>query len=82
MRLSYTNLLGCFTLKIYSSVPTTWSTPMKQQPPIAPVNMLQSHWMDEGLQPKIESLNPLNERSGIVWLIRLSLKETPFFKKI
>ena len=61
MRSSYKDLPNYFTLKTYSPIPTTWSTFATQQPPITLVDTLQSHWKDEGLQPKIQYLNLSND---------------------
>ena len=80
MGLSYTYLTNYFTLKTYSPIPTTWSSFMTQQPLIVLLNMLQPHWRDEGLQPKIQCLNPLNERSRMAWLVRVSPQWNPLYK--
>ena len=39
-RTSYTDLSSCLTLKAYSLEPTTCSTSVTQQPPIASMNAL------------------------------------------
>ena len=67
MRSNYTDLPDYFTLKMYSPIPTTWSMSTMQQPLIA-LKYTSTLLRNEGLQPKIQSLNPLNE-----WLVRLSV---------